>query len=194
MYVESKEKRLALGRWLKRRGRGAGPLFCSVWRGGHLRRDDGSVRPLLGDAVYQIVRRRARAAGLWPCTPYHLRRSAITYLLERSTDALAVQAFARHEQLSTTTRYDRRREEAKREAARKLAELKRVPPALVSLRPRRAPRRGKKRRGGLPRLAPLEARPRAARRARQGSPHRCRRTGDVRRAGQTDSRGGRGDR
>lgn len=161
VYVESKETRLALGRWLKRRGRVEGPLFCSVWRGGHVRRDDGNVRPLSGDGVYNIVKRRARAAGLRPCTPHDLRRSAITHLLERGTDALAVQAFARHEQLSTTTRYDRRREEAKREAARKLAELKRVPPAPLKPRPKRAPRHGKKGRGGRPRMGLLEARPRA---------------------------------
>lgn len=158
--VEAKAARLALGRWLKRRGRGAGPLFCSVWRGGHVRRDDGSVRALSGDAVYKIVERRARAAGLRPCTPHDLRRSAITHLLERGTDALAVQAFARHEQLSTTMRYDRRREEAKREAARKLAELRRVPPTPLKPRPRRAPRKGKRGRGGRPRLGRLESRPR----------------------------------
>lgn len=158
--VEAKAARLALGRWLKRRGRAVGTLFCSVWRGGHVRKGDGDVRPLSGDAVYKIVERRARAAGLRPCTPHDLRRSAITHLLERGTDALAVQAFARHEQLSTTMRYDRRREEAKREAARKLAELKRVPPAPLKPRPRRAPRHGKKGRGGRPRMGLLEARPR----------------------------------
>jgi integrase len=158
VYVESKQVRLALGRWLRVRGRAPGPLFCSVWRGGRVRRDGAGVRPLSGDDVYQLVRRRARQAGLRPCTPHDLRRSAITHLLERGTDALAVQAFARHEQLSTTTRYDRRREEAKREAARRLAGLKRVPPAPLKPRPRRAPRKGRKGRGGRPRMAaPLEA-------------------------------------
>ena len=160
VYVESKETRLALGRWLKRRGRGEGKLFCSVWRGGRIRRDDGRVRQLSGDALYKLVERRAREAGLRPCTPHDLRRSAITHLLERGADALKVQAFARHEQLSTTTRYDRRREEAKREAARQLAERKRVPPAPVRPRPRRALRHGKKGRGGRPRMGLLEARPR----------------------------------
>jgi integrase len=159
VYVEAKEARLALGRWLKRRGRSAGPLFCSVWRGGHVRRDADGVRPLSGDDVYQLVRRRAREASLRPCTPHDLRRSAITHLLERGTDALAVQAFARHEQLSTTVRYDRRREEAKREAARQLSELKRVPPAPFKPRPRRAPRAGKRGRGGRPRIEVLELRP-----------------------------------
>jgi integrase len=161
VYVESKETRLALGRWLRRRGRVSGPLFCSVWRGGRVRADEGQARPLSGDAVYKIVERRARQASLRPCTPHDLRRSAITHLLERGTDALAVQAFARHEQLSTTTRYDRRREEAKREAARRLAEQKRVPPAPLKPRPRRAPRKGKRGRGGRPRMGLLEARPRA---------------------------------
>jgi integrase len=161
VYVEAKQARLALGRWLRRRGRRPGSLFCSVWRGGRIRDGAGAVRKLSGDAVYKLVERRAREAGLRPCTPHDLRRSAVTHLLERGADALKVQAFARHEQLSTTTRYDRRREEAKREAARRLAELKRVPPAPLKPRPRRARRKGKKGRGGRPRLAPLEARPRA---------------------------------
>lgn len=160
VYVESKATRLALGRWLKRRGKADGPLFCSVWRGGRVRRDDGDVRPLTGDAVYKIVARRARAAGLRPCTPHDLRRSAITHLLEHGADALKVQAFARHEQLSTTTRYDRRREEAKRDAARQLAELKRLPPAPARPRPRRSRRTGKRGRGGRPRFVVLETRPR----------------------------------
>jgi integrase len=160
VYVESREARLALGRWLRRRARVAGRLFCSVWRGGRIRVDDGEGRPLSGDAVYKIVERRARQAGLRPCTPHDLRRSAITHLLERGADALKVQAFARHEQLSTTSRYDRRREEAKRDAARQLAELKRVPPAPLKPRPRRAPRHGKKGRGGRPRIQVLETRPR----------------------------------
>lgn len=160
VYVEAKQARLALGRWLRRRGRRPGPLFCSVWRGGHVRVGSGALRPLSGDAVYKIVERRARAAGLRPCTPHDLRRSAITHLLERGTDALAVQAFARHEQLSTTTRYDRRREAAKRDATRRLAEQKRVPPAPVRPRPKRVPRHGKKGRGGRPRMGLLEGRPR----------------------------------
>lgn len=160
VYVESKQARLALGRWLKRRGRRPGPLFCSVWRGGRVRVGEGCVRRLSGDAVYKIVERRARAADLRPCTPHDLRRSAITHLLEHGADALKVQAFARHEQLSTTTRYDRRREEAKRDAARQLAELKRVPPAPVRPRPRRSRRTGKRGRGGRPRFVVLETRPR----------------------------------
>lgn len=161
VYVEAREARLALGRWLRRRGRASGPLFCSVWRGGRVRCDDGRLRALSGDSVYKIVRRRARQAGLRPCTPHDLRRSAITHLLERGADALAVQGFARHEQLSTTSRYDRRRQEAAREAARRLSELVRVPPAPPKPRPRRPPSKGKKGRGGRPRIqAPLETRPR----------------------------------
>lgn len=160
VYVESRETRLALGRWLKRRGRVTGRLFCSVWRGGRIRVDEALARRLSGDAVYKIVERRAHQAGLRPCTPHDLRRSAITHLLERGADALKVQAFARHEQLSTTTRYDRRREEAKKDAARQLAELKRVPPAPVRPRPRRSRRKGKKGRGGRPRFVVLETRPR----------------------------------
>lgn len=155
VYVESKAARSALKRWVKRRGHVDGPLFCSVWRGGRVRLDEetGRARPLSGDAVYKIVERRAHAVGIEPCSPHDLRRSAITHLLEEGTDALAVQSFARHEQLSTTTRYDRRREHAKRAAARRLE------PSPTRPRSRRKPHRPKT---GRPRTAaPLSTRPKA---------------------------------
>ena len=101
----------------------------------------------------------AAASGLRPCPLRNLRRSAITGLRERGADALPVQAIARHKQLSMMTRYDHWREEAKREAAQKLAELQRVPPAPLKTRQRRAPRQGKRGRGGRPRMGLLEVRP-----------------------------------
>lgn len=158
VFLEVKAARLALGRWLRWRGERDGHLFCSVQRGGALRLDEEKetgqtlVRALTGDAVYKIVRRRARLAGLEPCTPHDLRRSAITNLLEGGADPLAVQEWARHEDVSTTRVYDRRHERAQRACARRLD------PTRTRPRPRRRPHKPKR---GRPRLAaPLETRPR----------------------------------
>ncbi len=150
VYLEAKSARLALGAWARLRGDVGGPLFCSVWRGGRVRvrfDDEGGeeARPLSGDAVYKIVERRALAAGIEPCSPHDLRRSAITNLLEGGADPLAVKEWARHDNVATTTVYDRRRERAKRTCARRLGPAPIRPP-----RPRRKPRRPKR---GRPRMA-----------------------------------------
>jgi len=144
VWFEQREARTAIRRWLKRRGPGEGPLLCSLWKDGRTRgRHRGEPpRPLTGDAVYKILRLRSHEAGLTePCTPHDLRRSAITHMLERGADALAVQGFARHLNLSTTTRYDRRQERAKKRAVRLLSR----PLGLQFPRPRRKPRRRRRR-------------------------------------------------
>ncbi|MBA3243362.1 MAG: tyrosine-type recombinase/integrase [Acidobacteria bacterium] len=144
VWFEQREARTALRRWLTRRGPAAGPLLCSLWRDGRARgeRRGEGPRPLTGDAVYKILRVRSDEAGLsQPCTPHDLRRTAITHMLERGADALAVQDFARHLSISTTTRYDRRQERAQRAAARLLSR----PLSLQIPRPRRKPHRRRRR-------------------------------------------------
>ncbi len=155
--VESKRARLALSRWARLRGDTPGPLFCSLRCGGSLRVDEDketrerSVRALTGDAVYKIVRHRAGLAGIPPCTPHDLRRSAIAHLLEGGADPLAVMSWARHDDVSTTKVYDRRRERSVRACARRLD------PAPTRPQSRRKPHRP---RNGRPRMSsPLETRP-----------------------------------
>jgi integrase/recombinase XerD len=155
VYLEVKRARLALARWIRRRGQTPGPLFCALRRGGRLQLvEEGGerrARALTGDAVYRVVLRRASLAGVAPCTPHDLRRSAITNLLEGGADAAAVQEWARHNDLRTTKVYDRRRERAKKSCARRLG------PPPFRPRPRRKPHRPKK---GRPRMSvPLENRP-----------------------------------
>ncbi|HEU4597204.1 MAG TPA: tyrosine-type recombinase/integrase, partial [Pyrinomonadaceae bacterium] len=139
VWFEQREARAAIRRWLKRRGTASGPLLCSLWKDGRARGESRGehFRSLTGDAVYKILRLRSREAGLKPCTPHDLRRSAITHMLERGADALAVQGFARHLSLSTTTRYDRRQEQAKKRAVRLLSR----PLGLQIPRPRYKPHR-----------------------------------------------------
>jgi integrase len=102
--------------WLRLRAAGgapasAGPIFLPILRGGHLR-----VRKLDARTVFDVVRARAREAGIPETTPHDFRRSMISDLLE-VVDISTVQRLAGHANVSTTVRYDRRGEAAKRRAA-----------------------------------------------------------------------------
>jgi integrase len=108
----------AIAAWLDHRGRGLGPLFCPVNKGGR-----PEVRRMTGQAVLDILNRRAAKAGVAPFTPHDLRRSFISDLLDAGADIAAVQQLAGHANVTTTARYDRRGERAKKKAA----ELLQVP-------------------------------------------------------------------
>jgi integrase/recombinase XerD len=104
--------------WLRRRAAAGaspstGPIFVPILRGGHLR-----VRRLSPRTVFDIIRARAREAGLKDknITPHDFRRSMISNLLEL-VDISTVQRLAGHANVATTVRYDRRGETAKRRAA-----------------------------------------------------------------------------
>lgn len=102
----------ALAAWLALRGIEPGPLFWPVFKGGAL-----VPRRMTGQAVLGIVRKRAARAGLERLSPHDLRRSYITHLLEAGADLSTVQRLAGHASVETTTRYDRRGDDAKRRAA-----------------------------------------------------------------------------
>ena len=102
----------ALADWLDVRGNDAGPLFLPVNKGGVV----GGHR-MTGQAVLYILRRRALQGGVTRLTPHDLRRTFISDLLDLGADISTVQRLAGHAQVTTTTRYDRRGEVAKRKAA-----------------------------------------------------------------------------
>ncbi len=102
----------ALDRYLTIRGRTPGPLFYAADRGGHLH-----PHRLTDQAIRMILRRRAAAAQIAPCTPHDLRRTMISTLLDAGVDLATVQQLAGHADPATTARYDRRGEAAKRRAA-----------------------------------------------------------------------------
>ncbi len=143
VWIEKREVRRALKAWLKVRGQTPGALLCSLSRGDHVRlsKRTQEVVSLSGDGVYKILKRRALEAGIKPCSPHDLRRSFITHLLEAGQDTLTVQRLARHLHLSTTSRYDRRREAAGRRAL-KLLNF----PISIPRRRKRSPRKGKRHR------------------------------------------------
>ena len=102
--------------WLELRGTSAGPLFCSISRGGTL----GVGRALTGEAVRQLLKRRALAAGVATISPHDLRRTYAGDLLDAGADLPAVQQLLGHASPATTSRYDRRGDRARRAAAERL--------------------------------------------------------------------------
>jgi len=111
----------ALDRWLGRRGREPGALFVPIDQAGRVAdvgdSDDAGVRGLSAHAIYKMLNKRARQAGVPPLTPHDMRRTFVGDLLTAGNDISAVQRMAGHASVTTTQRYDRRGEEVMRKAA-----------------------------------------------------------------------------
>ena len=105
----------ALADWLTIRGDGPGALFVNIWKGGHLKGNR-----LTTQAVYHILQKRAAQAGVKDLSPHDFRRTFVGDLLDAGADIAVVQRLAGHASVTTTARYDRRPEQAKRKAARLL--------------------------------------------------------------------------
>ena len=103
--------------WMELRGRSEGPLFCPIDRGGNLRLG----QTLTGEAIRQILSRRTRASGVASHLPHDLRRTYAGDLLDAGADLPAVQQLMGHASPSTTSRYDRRGDQARRSAAERLS-------------------------------------------------------------------------
>lgn len=107
----------ALEDWLSVRGAAAGPLFVPINKGGRL--DLG--QRLTPQAVLNLLAKRGTAAHIPAFSPHDLRRTFISDLLDRGADIATVQKLAGHAQVTTTARYDRRGDRAKRAAAELLS-------------------------------------------------------------------------
>ena len=101
--------------WLEHRGEAQGPLFCPVDQTGAIR-----ISRLRGESVAYIVKRLQQVAGVDHFSAHDLRRSAVTHMLDAGVDVITVQKLAGHADLTTTARYDRRGEQAKRRAVKSL--------------------------------------------------------------------------
>ena len=112
-YVAQDGAQRALADWLSERGDAPGPLFWPVNKGGHAQN-----RRLSAQAIYNLLAKRARGAGIDHFSPHDLRRTLAGDLLDAGADIVTVQKILGHANVNTTARYDRRPEEVKRKAAK----------------------------------------------------------------------------
>jgi integrase len=82
----------ALDAWLEVRGHTAGALFGRAVRGGRV-----GERRLADEGVAVILHDRAAAAGVAPFTPYDMRRTYISELLDAGADLATIQKMVGHE-------------------------------------------------------------------------------------------------
>ena len=102
----------ALDAWLRVRGTAPGALLQPVNKGGRIER-----RAMSAQAVMMRLRSIADRAGVRRFSPHDLRRSFVGELLDGGADISSVQGFAGHASVTTTQRYDRRGDHARKRAA-----------------------------------------------------------------------------
>jgi integrase len=107
--------RRALAAWLEVRGTDEGPLFYPVDKVGRV-----TQRRLTTQAIYALVDRRARKAGVGHLSPHDGRRTFASDLFDAGVDAVQVQGLMGHASLLTTGGYDRRPELARLAAVERL--------------------------------------------------------------------------
>ena len=102
----------AVDAWIARRGPWPGALLCPLVKGGHVEQ-----RAMTAQAVLMRLRFLAKRAKVEQFSPHDLRRTFVGELLNNGADLSSVQQLAGHAAASTTARYDRRPEDAKRKTA-----------------------------------------------------------------------------
>lgn len=96
-----------------------GALFCMIRKSGEII-PDKEISPT---ALDKILRKRCAQAGLTDLDWHDLRRSATSDLLDAGADIATVAGILGHSSIQTTTRYDRRGEQAQIKAS----ELRSIP-------------------------------------------------------------------
>jgi site-specific recombinase XerD len=113
-----------LDAWLRVRGGKPGPLFCPLRKGGNVEH-----RHLTSQTIADLLERRRIQAGVaLPVKPHDLRRTLIGDLLDNGTDLVTAQQIAGHADPRTTSKYDRRGLDTKRDAVDGLRLPSRQPP------------------------------------------------------------------
>jgi len=107
--------RAALKAWAAHRGDEDGALLHPL-----VARRQVLRRRMTDQALFYVCRRRGADAQIEPFTPHDLRRTWIGDLLTAGTDLSIVKQLAGHANVATTTRYDRRPEQAKQQASEAL--------------------------------------------------------------------------
>jgi site-specific recombinase XerD len=104
----------ALRDWLRIRGEEPGALFNPVNKSGKI--SQKKHKKMADQVVLDMLQKRGKQAGVASFSPHDLRRSFISDLLDGGADIVTVQKLAGHADVSTTARYDRRGEAAKKKA------------------------------------------------------------------------------
>ncbi|MEM9655661.1 MAG: tyrosine-type recombinase/integrase [Actinomycetota bacterium] len=73
-----------------------------------------------GESIGYILKHRQHRAGVAKFSAHDCRRTFVSSLLESGVDVFTVQKLAGHAEPTTTARYDRRGEAAKKRAAQSL--------------------------------------------------------------------------
>ena len=114
VYLGNGAKAALIG-WLEVRGQEAGPLLYRIRKGGKI------IPERLSDqAIWVILEKRFRQAKVKPFTPHDLRRTFAGEMLDAGVDLVTVQKLMGHASPVTTSKYDRRDETAKKDAAGKI--------------------------------------------------------------------------
>lgn len=103
--------------WLAVRGDEPGALVCPINKGGRITIKHFQAS---GDAIYKLIKGRAKKAGIAHFSPHDFRRTFCSDLLAEGEDVFTVQDLAGHASPVTTKKYDRRGENVKRRAVKKL--------------------------------------------------------------------------
>jgi site-specific recombinase XerD len=103
----------AMADWLSVRGDMPGALFVAVNKSGRM----ASQKNMTPKTIYNMLAKRATEAGVKSFSPHDMRRTFVSDLLDAGADITTVSKMAGHASVTTTSRYDRRPEEAKRKAA-----------------------------------------------------------------------------
>ena len=103
----------AMADWLTVRGTDPGALFVAVNKSGRM----ANREHMTPKTIYSMLAKRATEAGVKSFSPHDMRRTFVSDLLDAGADITTVSKMAGHANVTTTSRYDRRPEDAKRKAA-----------------------------------------------------------------------------
>lgn len=113
--IEDNGAKDALADWLYVRGDWSGSLFVRIKKGNHI-----TQQGLTDQGIYHILNTRSCEARTAKFTPHDLRRTFAGDLLDAGADLATVQKLMGHANANTTAGYDRRGEQTKRSAVKKL--------------------------------------------------------------------------
>jgi len=101
----------AICNWLEVRGSEPGALLYPLSSSKRILK-----RRFSEQGIMEVIQRRGSQAGLAYFSPHDFRRTFITDLLEAGVDTITVSQLAGHSSPTTTAKYDRRGEKAKKQA------------------------------------------------------------------------------